>query len=52
MTVVKPDGRFAVDTVEALATAPGIFSADSTGKGYAAAVALRVKSDGSQRRLL
>ena len=48
LTVAKPDGRFAVDTVEARATAPGIFSADSTGKGYAAALALRVKSDGAQ----
>src|SRR5262245_29922939 len=48
LTVAKPDGRFAVDTVEARATAPGIFSADSTGKGFAAALALRVKSDGAQ----
>jgi uncharacterized protein (TIGR03437 family) len=30
------------------ATAPGLFSADASGQGVAAAVALRVKADGSQ----
>ena len=36
-------GTLAVDTV-----APGLFSANASGQGVAAAVALRVKSDGSQ----
>src|SRR5262249_50870052 len=48
LTVVKPGGRLATDMIEARRTAPGIFSADATGKGYAAAIALRIKSDGAQ----
>jgi uncharacterized protein (TIGR03437 family) len=48
LTVIKPGGRFATNAVEIRPTAPGIFSADATGKGYAAAAALRIKSNGTQ----
>ena len=42
------DIRVAGETVQIAATAPGLFSANANGQGVAAAVALRVKSDGSQ----
>lgn len=48
LTVVKPGGRFATDTADIQPTAPGLFSADATGKGYPAAVVLRIKSNGAQ----
>lgn len=48
LTVVEPGGRLATNIVEIQPTAPGIFSANATGKGYAAAVALRIKSNGAQ----
>jgi uncharacterized protein (TIGR03437 family) len=35
-------------TVRVEAVAPGLFSADATGQGVAAAIAVRVKADGSQ----
>ena len=42
------DIRVAGETVQIAATAPGLFSANANGQGAAAAVALRVKADGSQ----
>ncbi|MEP7339322.1 MAG: FG-GAP-like repeat-containing protein [Acidobacteriota bacterium] len=48
LTVAKSGGRFATNTVEIRPAVPGIFSADATGKGFAAAVALRIKSNGAQ----
>ena len=50
-TVVVRRGGAVAGTVEVPVTAvsPGLFSADSTGQGVAAAVALRVRADGSQR---
>ena len=48
VTVVKSGGRLATNAIPIEAVSPGIFSADSRGKGYAAAVALRVKTDGTQ----
>jgi uncharacterized protein (TIGR03437 family) len=41
------DIRVAGETVQIAATAPGLFSANANGQGVAAAVALRVKADGS-----
>jgi uncharacterized protein (TIGR03437 family) len=48
VTVNGPGGSTASGTIEIAAVAPGLFSADANGKGIAAAVALRVKPDGSQ----
>jgi uncharacterized protein (TIGR03437 family) len=41
------DGTASATSVQITAIAPGVFAADATGKGLAAAQALRVKSDGS-----
>ncbi|MGH9851135.1 MAG: IPT/TIG domain-containing protein, partial [Blastocatellia bacterium] len=44
------DGKLVADSFIFLApVTPGLFSADASGKGIAAAVALRVKADGSQQ---
>ncbi|MEP7342652.1 MAG: FG-GAP-like repeat-containing protein [Acidobacteriota bacterium] len=48
LTIVEPGGRLATNVIEIQPTAPGIFSANATGKGHAAAVALRIKSNGAQ----
>ncbi len=48
ITVTSGDGRVSVSTVQIAAIAPGLFSANASGQGIAAAVALRVKADGSQ----
>jgi uncharacterized protein (TIGR03437 family) len=47
-TVRSGDGQTSTGQINIVATAPGVFSADSTGKGLAAAAVLRVKSNGSQ----
>ena len=41
-------GSSAPGTLEITATAPGLFAANANGRGAAAAIALRVKADGSQ----
>ena len=41
-------GIISASAVEIVALAPGLFSADATGQGIAAAVALRVKADNTQ----
>ena len=46
--VVAPDGRISSGTTMISQTAPGLFSADASGKGIAAALVLRNRPDGSQ----
>jgi uncharacterized protein (TIGR03437 family) len=46
--VISGDGSSAVGAVNVVPVAPGLFAANSDGQGVAAAVALRVKADGSQ----
>jgi uncharacterized protein (TIGR03437 family) len=41
-------GVLTVGTINVAKVAPGLFSADASGRGLAAALALRVKADGSQ----
>jgi uncharacterized protein (TIGR03437 family) len=47
--VTSPDGSSSASEIEIVEIAPGIFTADASGKGWAAAQVLRVKSDGSSR---
>ena len=46
--VVPRDGAPINAVVQIEAAAPAVFSADASGKGLAAAVALRIKADGTQ----
>jgi len=46
--VYAPDGSFAADVIQIEATTPGLFSADATGRGIAAANVQRVKANGNQ----
>jgi uncharacterized protein (TIGR03437 family) len=46
--ITSGDGSVSVGTVQIAAVAPGLFAANANGQGVAAALALRVKSDGSQ----
>jgi uncharacterized protein (TIGR03437 family) len=48
VTVTNRDGKVSTGAAQIAGAAPGIFSANSTGKGVPAATALRIKSDGSQ----
>ncbi len=48
VTITSGDGSVSAGTIQIQATAPGLFSADASGQGLAAAVALRVKADGTQ----
>lgn len=48
ITVTSSDGKLSVGTVQIAQVAPGIFSADASGRGIAAATLLRIKSNGSQ----
>jgi uncharacterized protein (TIGR03437 family) len=48
VTVTSASGNIATDKVQIAQVAPGLFSADGTGRGLAAAVVLRVKADGKQ----
>jgi len=48
ITVSSADGNIATTAIQIETIAPGLFSANATGQGVAAAVALRVKADGSQ----
>lgn len=47
VTVASGDGKAATGTIRIQRVAPGVFAANSNGRGVAAAVALRVKADGS-----
>ena len=48
VTVFSGFGSSSVGTTEIANVNPGLFAANATGKGLAAAVALRIKADGSQ----
>jgi uncharacterized protein (TIGR03437 family) len=48
VTVISGAGGAANETLAVAVVAPGLFSANANGQGVAAAVALRVRSDGSQ----
>lgn len=47
-TVTSSDGTLSLGTLSVVEVAPGLFAANASGQGVAAAVALRVKADGSQ----
>ncbi|HZS03747.1 MAG TPA: hypothetical protein VFD58_02650 [Blastocatellia bacterium] len=49
VTVTASDSEISSGTVGIVAVAPGLFSADASGQGVAGAVALRVRSNGSQQ---
>jgi uncharacterized protein (TIGR03437 family) len=49
ITVASADGAISTGTAEVVTVAPGLFSANANGQGVAAAVALRVKADGTQQ---
>jgi uncharacterized protein (TIGR03437 family) len=48
VTVTSGSGEISLSTVQIGLTAPGLFAANATGTGLAAAVILRVKADGTQ----
>ena len=48
ITVTNGNGSVSTGTVMIATVAPGLFAANSNGQGVAAAVALRVKADGTQ----
>lgn len=48
ITVTGGDGSLSIGDIQIAAVAPGIFTADASGQGLAAATVLRVKADGSQ----
>jgi uncharacterized protein (TIGR03437 family) len=48
VNVSAGDGSVLIGTEQIEAVAPGLFAANATGQGVAAAVAVRVKADGSQ----
>lgn len=48
ITINSTNGNIATDEIQIAKVSPGLFSADGTGKGLAAAVVLRIKSDGKQ----
>ncbi len=46
--ITSGDGTISLETVRIASVAPGLFTADASGRGLAAATALRVRADGSQ----
>ncbi|MCI0351571.1 MAG: hypothetical protein L0Z53_19280 [Acidobacteriales bacterium] len=48
VTITTGDSIASAGTVQIAAVAPGLFTANASGQGFAAAVALRVKADGTQ----
>jgi uncharacterized protein (TIGR03437 family) len=48
VTITNGNGSVSTGVLQIAAVAPGLFSANASGQGVAAAVALRVKADGSQ----
>lgn len=48
VTVIVGDEPVASGTIQIVAVAPGVFSADASGHGLAAALALRTRADGTQ----
>ncbi len=49
VTVTNGNNKAAVEATQVLTIAPGVFTANANGRGAPTALALRVKSDGSQR---
>lgn len=48
VVITSGDNKISVGALQVTRVAPGVFSANATGQGVAAATILRVKSDGSQ----
>ena len=48
VTVTSSDGVLSIGTIQITSVGPGLFSADASGRGLAAATVLRIKADGSQ----
>jgi len=48
VTVFNGSGSSATEAIQIVDVAPGLFTANATGSGVAAALALRVKADGTQ----
>ena len=48
ITIANGQGPLAVGTAAIAPVAPGLFTADASGRGLAAAAALRIRADGSQ----
>ncbi len=48
MTITSGDGSVSTGSAQIASVAPGLFAADASGRGLAAAVVFRVKADGSQ----
>ncbi|HZS08563.1 MAG TPA: hypothetical protein VFD58_27265 [Blastocatellia bacterium] len=48
VTITGGDGSISTGTMQIAAVAPGLFSADASGNGIAAAVAVRARADGTQ----
>ncbi len=48
VAIASSNGGIALGAVNIAAVSPGIFTADASGRGLPAAVALRIKADGSQ----
>jgi uncharacterized protein (TIGR03437 family) len=48
VTITSGSGAVSTGTAQITAVAPGLFTANASGQGVAAAVALRVKADGTQ----
>jgi uncharacterized protein (TIGR03437 family) len=48
ITITSGAGVPSINTAQIAAVAPGLFSANASGQGIAAAVALRIKTDGTQ----
>jgi uncharacterized protein (TIGR03437 family) len=48
VTIASGSGKLSLGSVQIATVAPGLFTANANGQGVAAAVALRVRSDGSQ----
>lgn len=48
ITITAGDGQVTTGTIRITNVAPGLFAANANGQGVAAAVALRVRADGSQ----
>lgn len=48
VTIISGNGAVSVGSVNIASVAPGLFSANANGQGVAAAVALRVRANGSQ----
>ncbi|MEP7337809.1 MAG: hypothetical protein ABI977_08690 [Acidobacteriota bacterium] len=49
VTITNAQGQIAKEYTQVLTIAPGLFTANASGQGVVAAVALRIKADGSQQ---